>query len=433
MKRKSIVLTIFDFVVILLQVTYLLSMVGVYTIDVVPIPHYVTLFLLSSISYFIRFRRHFLLYREVHSNPVFLLLVLIFLFDVIQGTIIAQKGDGIARGIMMVSNYLLAEYLYSMYIEAKKYTDKPLEKVLKPYLVYSIYNAIAIILCLVLIVLGVINATDNPIEENALTHVNVSEGQSYFFPGYLSLSLMSMRLLSMFNIPLLTGLSHEPHVLLYLILPSFFIILAQLKDSKLFVRTLVILLTVILLVVDMSTTAVLCFGFVVGLDVFWHAIHGNMKSRLVFFLVVFVAFILMIKYGGLFIDLMAEEVTDKTVGNATGSLGYTTEMLKYIVVPDGIFGYGNVPPANGQLLKDYSAGVFTGLFDVLFYASVVFTAMKLYWHNNHRIHYYGLACLYFLLHTLKVSFMTFAYPYLSLILVIMYITYKESRGKVQVK
>ena len=427
MRHKSVFLSFFDFVVVILQMTYMLSIVGVYTIDVVPLPHYLTLFVLILFPYLVRFRKHFTLFQEVRNNPVFILFLLILLFDVIQGTLIRQTGDGIARGIMMTSNYVFAEYLYAMYCEANRYTNRPIESMLKPYMIYSGYNIFAIILCLLLIVFGVISATDNPIEENALTHVNVSEGQSYFFPGYLSLSLMSMRLLSVFNIPLLTGLSHEPHVLLYLILPSLFIYLGQIKDSKLLMRFLVIFAFLVVLVVAMSTTAVICVALVFSLDILWHILHGNTKNKIFFFLFITVTMVLIIIYGSFFINLMADEVMNKTSGSSTGSLSYTSEMLKYIVIPDSILGYGNVPPANGQLLKNYSAGVFTCLFDVLFYLIVVVTAVKLILNKDERIHYYGLACLYFLLHTLKVSFLTFAYPYLSLILVLMFISYKESK------
>ncbi len=402
MKNKSD-LVFFDWVFIILNITFHLSIVKVFTFDLLPIPPIISLFGFNLLSLLFRWKGNLSFLIEARRSVLLLLLFLIYVFDIVQN-LFNNPESAISRFFTLMSVFLFCSYLYNLAGKKKTYAESVFT-ITKPYILYGSYNVFIIILAGLLIFIGVLSPTSNLLSVNSLTKVDVGSGQAYYFPGYISIVTESFRVLADWGIPMITGLSHEPHVVNYIVLPSLFFLICIDKMQKW--RLLIYSAYVIELFLAYSTTAVACLGFIIVIDAIWSfSIGKNITSLIPLVLVVL---IVVFGYGGTFFNMISDEFVRKTV-TETGSMEYSSEMLRYLTHPKSLFGAGNMPGSVGDLeLKD--VGAITFLLDTFFYLVLIVSIFRMVISRDKRFHYVGLACLYVALHSLKVSFLAFNYPY----------------------
>lgn len=413
-------LTIIDWLVIILNVSYHLTMVKVYTFDLLPIQPFIWLTIFTLSCYFIRFgaRATFGLYFK--NNIILWVFFLIYLFDVLQ-CLFFDPLSALLRLLTAVELFIFGTYIFRLWDPFNDFSSNVI-RISKPYVYFSVYNVVVVLLVAVLIMAGLINPESNPIEPNSLTKVDASEGQSYFFPYYLSLTTSSFRILGALGLPMITGLSHEPHVACFLILPSLFLIIA---DEKLgIIRYLFISLYLFFFVINFSTTAFFALSCVMFLECIW---LFTTRRKLSSIIPLILSILLVIFYGGSIIELMSDEITRKTV-DSTSSVEYSERMLTYMLHPTGILGDGNMP-GDLSLNKDADIGILTFLLNAIFVFYLINTTLKMIFSKKQGVHYIGIASVYLLVHSIKTNMLNFNYPYFAFFVFVISLYYSKDIRK----
>ena len=417
-------LNFIDYVIIILEAVYFLSVLPSFTIDVIlPLPHATNLAVLMVLFYIIRFKGAFLLLRNIGKYPLIIIYLIIVFFDTLQN-LVMHFSTGIVVAVFFVNVFFFLEYLYSLSEECHK-VRKPTVAVLAPYTLYSHYNVFVILFTAVLVVAGLLTVTAYPMPAIELIEDNVSLGQTYYFPGYLSVATQTNRIFEKDIVPMLTGLSHEPHVLALLILPSFFLSFTrQIKPIK---KVLLYLTYLLVVVIGQSATAIAFFVVTIAIEFIWlFIVRKNYSSVIILALM---ALIIVFKAGSI-LDGITAMMMEKAGGDAIsgeGSFGYTMQMLNYVISSTSLIGYGNYPTGAGFELVSCSPGYLTSFLDILFFLLFFVKSIMLLSHKEAYYHYVGLACFYFILHSLKVSFLVFHYPILTLMLFILVVTDQQKK------
>lgn len=408
-----------DFIVILLNITYGLTIIQVYTLDLFAIRSDLVLLFFTIIAYFIRFGTSFSFIKNKTKSGIIYLFFAIYVIDFVQNLLCGRLY--LQCFFSAINVFFFMEYLYSLYIESGE--SDGVSKLLFSHRAFSIYNIVVVFLCAILILVGVLSPTDNQIATNSLTLDNTSGEHVYFFPGYLSLALDSSRLLDFLNIPVLTGLSHEPHTLCLLIVPFLFYVQSEIKSGT--KKILLIVLSLLLLIISTSSTAILAFSIIFVFDVIWNLFRKGGRFYLVLLIL---SGLFLVRYGGNIFDMVQSEILMKTT-TETGSMDYSLAMLKYVVSPQGIIGYGNYPDRVGLEILNYNIGLITCLFDLILFICLIWKTIKLSLSKSNDFHYIGLACLYFLVHGLKINILLFGMPYFAFMIMIIELVSKEQKTK----
>lgn len=409
---------LFDAFVIIVQVSYGLSMVMIWTVANIPIGYGINLFLFMFISYLLRFGVRFQIGKLIKSSKLLSLFLFIYIFDILQNAVLLNPV-AFPRLFLFLDIILFIEYLYACYIEQG---NRGYARITEPYLVYSVYNVLVVILLFFFIILGILSITDNPLEENILIKDNLDAGGGYFFPGHISIVTREARSLSDFGIPMITGLSHEPHVLAYLIFPSLFLLLYKIPN-KIYLITLCYILYFSVAILGQSSTAILVLSATVFLDIIWRT---KGKNGIITVLLLLGLIAIIILKSRTVIDLVQTMVFDK-ISTETGSLDYSASMLDYVLSPSNIIGTGNIPNATGSAVKSQDVGFITCILDIFFYVFLCIESFRLYRSREAKYHFIGLAVIYFSLHTLKMSYLTFSYPYSAFIIFCLCVFNKEKQ------
>ncbi len=413
-KKKNI-----DIIVILFQITYLLTLSKVITLDLIPINSTITLTCLMIFVYLYRFGTSFPIFKLIKKSLLLIIFFLIYFFDIFQ-CLWRDIPSAIIRLFACIDMFLFLSYTYNVIELKRKKTSSTVEvaiqEVCKPYIFFSLYNVLIVLLAAFLIGWGIINATNNEIPINSITKTNVESGQTYYFPYYISIVTESMRIFANLGIPMITGLSHEPHVLNYLIIPALFILLSIKKINK--YKFYLYLIFAITLLFATSTTALVCFVSLFFIDIIWSLIiNREIKNILPLIIFIFIS----LYFGSMIIELMKNEFIRKTVVD-TGSMGYSENLLKYILSPNSILGNGNMPSEFGYKMSG-NVGLITCILDVSMFLLYLYYSLKSVLSRNSTIHYLGLACLYTLLHSLKICIHIYNYPLFGLMLLINVLVY----------
>ena len=421
-------LNFIDYVIIILEAVYFLSVLPSFTIDVIlPLPHASNLAFLMVLFYFIRFKGSFLLLRNIGKYPLIIIYLIIVFFDTLQN-LIMHFSTGLVVAVFFVNVFFFLEYLYSLSEECHK-KNQPTVTALSPYKVYSYYNVFVIIFTAILVILGLLTVTAYPMPKIDIIADNVAAGQTYYFPGYLSVATQTNRIFEKDIIPMLTGLSHEPHILALLIVPSFF--LSFTKNNKPLNKVILYISYLLVIVIGQSVTAIGFFLLAIAFEFIWlFVVRKNYSSVIVLALM---ALLIVFKAGSI-LDGITAMMMEKAGGDAIsgeGSFGYTMQMLNYVISSTSLIGYGNYPTGAGFELMSCSPGYITGLLDILFFILFVIKLVRLLTSKIPYYHYIGLACLYFALHSLKVSFLIFHYPIMTLFLFLLAVTDKEHKEKTE--
>ncbi|OFY51435.1 MAG: hypothetical protein A2W85_09860 [Bacteroidetes bacterium GWF2_41_31] len=269
------------------------------------------------------------------------------------------------------------------------------------YVNFALFNVFAVLISILLQLFKIIKPFTNNINDlfPSLLSSNTMSGQHYYMPGWISLQTGESRLGFVFGN--LTGWTHEPHVLGYLIFPSLFFLLAK-YTNRLNLFIIIIVLFTIVGLISFSVTSFSCL-----LIIMFFKLLSDKKyitGSIVFLLIFIYSIIILNRDLG---ETILSYTSDKYTYN-TSSAEYSGNKIMNIVIPNSIFG-------NGILLisekPDKNAGSFAAIFYLAFYSSLLFKTMQIIFSNNKRNVYYGFAFLYFILHSLKLSSSIFVMPY----------------------
>ncbi len=393
---------IFDWIVIWILVTAGMSIIQVYTLErfsaslVYPISAFALLF------HCIRFKLNFPILRIIFKSWILLLFFIIYIVDLIQVVLISgfSSGSGISGAILRpLGMFLIISYLYNMYRNANITQVEKLKSIINPMIGYSVYNVFVIVAMFALIALGFpweINDVSNAVLFGGHEGWNLAQ----FFPYYLC--VVADYHSGLLPIPTLMGLSHEPHVVMFMTTPAF-IFLFSVKTKW---KYLILIPFVFMLGETTSTTAIIVFCIVVTMELLW---SGRKTMLLLTLFVVLIGGYLYQQFGD-YLIIIQSQVEYKTSGGDTS--GETSaQMLQYLFSFSGILGTGNNPNDSNFSLKGKSAGFITGFLDLALFIGMVLIAIKAYLRKERTLHYLGLGTIYFLLHGTKVSYMLFSYPY----------------------
>lgn len=423
--------SIIDALVILLHITYGMSMLKVWLLDPIPLRGHYILFFITTIVYFIRFGFSFKLITAKH-NLVVWLLIIIYIADIIQ-CLFFNIEQAIPRLFFLLDVFIFMSYVYSMYLDGTKSMDNPVINVTKYYECYNVYNIVVVLLCLSLIIIGVLSARDNPLYTNSLIDSNVEAGGQYYFPGHLSLAIDSQRGLAVFDLPVLTGLTHEPHVLFLFLGPCFFLFLIRVLNRPSLSFWLYILFFA-LLIIATSASAIIAFLMVFVVDQLYNVFIGENKGKNLFvFIVILGALAIFMSKGGLIVEDISDMMDNKLgATDDVGSKGFSMMMLYYLITPHALLGRGNMPEGTGFELIGQDIGYVTCVFDLLFLLLFLIKSVKFVISKDRQIHYYGMMFLYFFIHNLKMSVQSFNYQYISFFVVLIVIVNNvlDSRSKI---
>ena len=418
---------IIDAIVILLNVTYGLSFLKVWLLDSWGLLYHIPIIVINSSMLLLRFGVNNRLFR-IRERWLLFVFILIYLMDFFQQIMFGTIGDGFGRLLKLFYIVLFMEYLYNVYLEYTR-TNTSIQHLTESYEIFALYNIICVVLCAILLFLGFINPYDNAIEINSLIKDNVETlGANYYFPGHLSIATSSMRSLTQYNIPVLSGLTHEPHVLLYLIGPAFFLLIARF-NNKPFITVVLYLLILIVLLITTTATAIFCFFIVVVIDQIYKFTIGKKKYKSLFLLL----FVIVVAYylyssGSSILDETAGVLTEKTsTGVDEGSLGFSFSMLYYMLTPRSLFGLGNMPGVSGFEVMNCEIGLVSFILDMVLIISLYIKAISLCFSKDIKVHYYGLAVLYYLFHSIKNAYEIFDFQYISYILVLVLVLCQEKK------
>lgn len=423
-RNKSIRNNTIDIFIVLLQITYGMCIVQAFFQTWIFIPLYLDLILVTFFAYVIRFKKcPFVIRRHLW---ILLLFLFIYLLDFLQNFSI-DFTHAVVRLFFLIDIVVFVQYLCAMYYYGGSY-KVDLGKVTAPLAYFSLYNVIVIFLCLFLLLTGVLSINNNILSDNPLIHDNYVNGQIYSFPGFLSIVLHnSNRVLSVFNIPALSGLTHEPHVLFYLIGPGYFLLLEKCKTSKQSVWLGVLFFFA--LIASSSTTAILVFSVCLFIDFCWKSVLKKEYKHIIY-LVLFiipVALIIVYFFGEAF-EFAQNMLDAKVLGSDNSSKGTSEAMIDYVISPKKLFGCGNMPSGVfDDSLSKLDIGLVTSVLDILLFAILIFVSITNIMSRNRQIHYIGLATFYYLLHNLKLSFQGFNFVYLSYIIVLSLLTFTINR------
>lgn len=368
--------------------------------DLVLLPARLNWLIFAVFCYLLRFGLSSPKSLNFSSQPLVRLFIIIIFWEGIQGLILGRN----------VGFYFLIEGL--TYIVFLAYFSKSIEceqgitRLIKPYNLYYVASVIVIFLTVFLIVFGLLSPTDNPITENALMNNNISTGSYYYWPGHLSVVNLSTRL-DVFNLPVLCGFSHEPHVLAQTIFPAFFLLLYVTKDRSLVLKSLLVFSLVFVILFSYSTTSMLALSVVIFLD---YTVNKNSNiSQKILILLFFIVMIYFANKYGILDQIIAN--SSKKIGGEDNSKDYSSSLLMYGLTPSGILG-------EGIYVKDETAANFSignvGLISCvlcnLTYLLLIIKSYKNFRSSNSFCHYVGMAVLYFSIHSLKLGCLIYNSP-----------------------
>ena len=364
----------------------------------------------------------------IKFSPLYTILFFVLFFDFFQDSL--RLGDiSLIRFLQLCNFVVLLSYLYKAY---KFYKIKNLVNgfyakyiVFFPYIYYCLYVVLTIFLSFSLIMTGVLSINDNPLTESnfALGKGDLDHGMLYSFPGYLSVINLGSRL---FNLPVFCGLCHEPHVSCYFIMPSLFMLLSlNLKKTE---KAIIIFLYLSALVLGFSATAFAVVGVCAFIHILYLAvIKGKIRAFALFLLsAVIIAFVL---------TPIVEEVwnnifVSRVMSDDDSSKNISQDFINYIITPSDILGTGNID--EGRMLSYFARnqiGLVTSVLDVSFFFVFLYRCLWLVFRGNDKLHFIGLACIYFALHSLKIPMLAFHSNYIIFMCFLLTICYNTKRSE----
>lgn len=368
----------------------------------------------------------FLLFRfqkiaKIPSDSLFFIYVCVCLSNVLA--VLTNEGWNLlafSYFILNTSFYLLLYNLYEEYLKS----ESPLHSLwlaIRGYIWLSFIGVLSAITMFMLIKCG-FNPLKTPIvdEYYDLFKANVEVlGASYYYPYYISVIQYFDNLI---KIPFFTeygticGIFHEPHVITFVVFPALFIICFFEKRNG--VRLVYYILWILILLMESSTTNIV--AFLISLVVLMTLNKGSRKWL--------VLFLVLLAYLIYYIGIENTEmffVLDKLNGE-DGSKDYSMGTIEFAFTPKTLFGSNFM--VNDYLQANSSAGrrdvgYLSFLFNMIFLALFMIRVVKLVVFSE-KFRLFGIAALYFLLHSMKIAMVSYTNPLLILMCFIMFVTAK---------
>lgn len=397
--------SVIDWIVIIIMSTYGLALTGTYTIDVVSKGFPYNLFLFISFFHLVRFGLKFNFFFLLKKKTTLILFFLIYAIDVFQAGLFHTLDGTFRIFFISLTVFVFMSYLFNVYNFYKRRKCNGLEGVLRPYKAYVIYNLGVILLMFILIMIGIPYEL-NPLGDDVMLISGHSEWNlDHYFPYCLCITMFFHNI---FPIPTLTGLSHEAHVIMFVITPGVFFLLSM-KSKWKYAILGAYLFT---LIETTSTTAIVCATAVFLMELVRSAIVKKKYDILLG--TIFIGCVAVWLFSE-FLSIVNAQVLYKLEGQDDS--GATSQsMLEYLFSFRDIWGMGNFPKEYGLDLRGQSAGIITGFLDLFLYIKLWSVAFKCLLSRDVKINFIGLGCVYFFLHMSKLAYMSFSYLYFTFML-----------------
>lgn len=404
--KESAIIRLIDLYVIIVQISFQMSIVSYFIFDGFEPFNLVFLFntFICIIFYFIRFKQQIKFPKKILLYPPVLLIFILLFFQLLSGI---NKMELVYIGVAIVYsiNFIFfIIYLNQLFLAKCRLTNDIYQaffKFISYYVYFGIFNVILVLISAVSQSFNLISKNSNSIDDlfpNLLAN-NILSGTEYFMPAWLSIVTSNSRL--GFNFGTLTGWTHEPHVFCYLIFPSMFFLLAQYHDNK-YIKLLILCSFLISFLYSFSVTSLLVL---ICILVFYLLIKKKYFTSIIM-VVLLIIFSSYLTENSTIYNLFSF-TTDRLIDDKR-SLSASSEGINSILIPETIFGDG-VLLATKEKIKN--AGFFAAIFYVIFYLSIFISILKISIRKEPKNIYIAMALLYFTLHSFKLSASVFAMPY----------------------
>ena len=117
--KRNLFFQIVDSFILLIHISYGMSMLQVWFLDPFNIPFRLDLIVLTLLAYYYRFGDRFKLL-NINNKPAVVLFLLTYVADIFQNIFTDSAGGAIVRIFTMFDMYLFMEYVYAVYDESRK-------------------------------------------------------------------------------------------------------------------------------------------------------------------------------------------------------------------------------------------------------------------------------------------------------------------------
>lgn len=393
---------------------------------------HLTIILVFNILYLVRYKIRFDVFQPIKKTTPYIALMVLALIFVLELPRFLTDNEG--RNLLLtILNamefitffYVLSDVFYKVAI--RKGFKAAHMTLIKVYVVFCCFIVITAVAIFLLSWMKVINPHSYPMPENLNANVNSNAkdlGTQYFFPLHLTVVTSDDRGLPFFSdFGVFCGLSHEPHIATYLIMPAFFFMFALDWSKKR--KYIFSAFFIFFMLIATSTTNLIAFAIVL-----FFLIIINIKNRHDTILNVLFLTLIVSVLSLAFINNWGVAAIQTKLDTSSGtSLDYSKNFLSYIVSPKEFWGDGafNVPFPNSGV-KDI--GILFSILCIGFYVLLMIGAIRLLFAPPRIVKLMGAGCFYFLLHTLKVVQLALIYPYTIFIIFCMLIGFMALKGNV---
>ena len=353
------------------------------------------------------------------NDILFYLYIFIYLLNAIFGVYTDTFSIGLIVYLLLnISFYLILCNLFTNYND--KYSFDISSKLLvRGYIWLSIYNIVIILVMFILVTFLSFQPYANYIGDKMdLFESNLAMGSDigYYFPNFISIIYKSgdIRIPFFQQYGFITGLYHEPHIVSFLLTPSFFILLDKFKKG--IKRYIMILLYMLMMLISASTMNLIAFFICI-------IIYIIMKNRTKILMPMIILSIF-----GFLISFLNKNIFNFIIIKLTSeSADYSASVLKFAFTPKTLLGTNifNLSYIEANTNLKFDVGYILFFLNFLF---LIICYYKLYYLiARSKFLYIGLFGLYFFLHSMKTAMLTYMFSYLLFIIFIMNIYINHSK------
>ncbi|WP_445757610.1 hypothetical protein [Polaribacter sp.] len=366
-------------------------------------------FVVNCLFIFFRFKRSF---NFRFKSILFSLFISINILNLIFGTLTGTYGYGMAPFIF--SNLTFYFILHNLFTNYKIIFDikTSLWLILRGYVYLSLISVVGVVIIFLLIkIYGFVPNTNDIGETMNLFESNLRDPNfKYYLPGNLSVLMEynEIRLPFFQEYGILTGLYHEPHIMTFLITPSYFILLGYIKANWKKILTTLFYILALLISTSATNLMALMFLFFIYFFIFRKKDFLFLIVSCLIFSSVFIA------YGILKDSIIFNFILEKL---SSGSFYYSNNTISYAFSPKSLIGTSFY---NLEYLDTYwnfgnksmDVGYIIFILNIFF---LFFIIRKIYIINlkidYEKSFYIGLSFIYFFLHSMKINMYSYSLSY----------------------
>ncbi len=357
----------------------------------------------------------------------FLYIIIALFIDILISVVIGSETFLRAGSFIML--YALFYFFLQRVYHSGQDPGETLKMMLKPYVYFAIFIVVTGVVIYLLASLKIVD-----IEGYAIPSIYGYEytkeidpsseffiGESYLLTPYYITILSTDSRIGPFLPYVLTGMSYEPHISCFFVLPSFFLLRLFFKNTRLYV---LMAFYVIFLLFSLSVTAILTFTMVVVIS---FLLRANTKKFLIAGSLFVVATVIFVN-SELF-ELLREFFNYKI--NVSDSKSVSANFIDKILSPNEIVGDGVLTVPDNQFVTDRS-GLYESLYFLFYYAFIIYAIVKLILRKNDFSSLIGFALMYLFIHSIKFPYHQLNYPF-TFFLVFIGLKYTDIRLKLNEK